>query len=240
MAIPLGKNRQFVILDHGIGEQVVGDLVELCLAGPIHLDLNRLADADGKNSLEAQMLHGAASGDTGRIENGGFGHDGDNSFHEDWKIGRAREMDKGKMPKRMKISRRDAKAQRVSLEKFLISPQRWNKGKSKASPSPPRCLDSNSQAEKLADVPANTDTTLCLDSNSQAEKLGACLLANFPVLCLDSNSQAEKLLDADGRWDNKLCLDSNSQAEKLFSTFLVDGSLLCLDSNSQAEKLFMI
>ena len=196
----------------------MGDLVELCLAGPIHLDLNRFADPDGKNSLEAQMLHGAASGDTGRIENGGFGHDGDNSFHEDWKIGRAREMDKGKMPKRMKISRRDAKAQRVSLEKFLISPQRWNKGKSKASPSPPRCLD----------------------SNSQAEKLGACLLANFPVLCLDSNSQAEKLLDADGRWDNKLCLDSNSQAEKLFSTFLVDGSLLCLDSNSQAEKLFMI
>ena len=102
MAIPLGKNRQFVILDHGIGEQVVGDLVELCLAGPIHLDLNRLADPDGKNSLEAQMLHGAASGDAGGIENGRFGHDGDNSFHEDWKIGRERVHDKPKSPKHQK------------------------------------------------------------------------------------------------------------------------------------------
>ena len=83
MAIALGKNLEFVILDHRIGKKVVGDLVELFLTRPIDFDLDRFADADRTDSLEAEMLHGLAGGNTGRIENGGFRHDGDNSFHEE-------------------------------------------------------------------------------------------------------------------------------------------------------------
>ena len=86
VAIPLGENLKLVILDHGIGEEVVGNLVELLgktwVIGPINLDFNRFADADGTDPFEAEMFHGAAGGYSGRIENGGFRHDGDNSFHE--------------------------------------------------------------------------------------------------------------------------------------------------------------
>ena len=60
----------------------MGDLVKLLLAGTFNLDLDRLADAYRADTMEAQMLHGLTGGDTGWIENCGFGHDGDNGFHE--------------------------------------------------------------------------------------------------------------------------------------------------------------
>jgi len=91
-----GKYVEFVILDHGVGEQVVGDLVELLLVGTIELDLDRFSDADGADSLESQMLHGTGGGDSGGIKDGGFGHDGDNGFHEVRKIGPLVEADKTK------------------------------------------------------------------------------------------------------------------------------------------------
>jgi hypothetical protein len=48
------------------------------------------------NSLEAEVLHGASSGNASWIENGGFRHDGDDSFHKEWKIGLKRRRDKMK------------------------------------------------------------------------------------------------------------------------------------------------
>jgi hypothetical protein len=83
----LGKNLELVILDHGIGEKVVGNLVELFLVGAIDFDLDRFSDADGADSLETKVLHGTTGGYSGGIKNGGFRHDGDDGFHELRKIG---------------------------------------------------------------------------------------------------------------------------------------------------------
>jgi hypothetical protein len=94
-----GKDLEFVILDHGIGKEVVGDLVKLGFRRVVDLDLDRLSDPDGADSLEAQVLHGAARGDACGIKDGGFWHDGDNGFHKERKIGLKRQRDKMKMGK---------------------------------------------------------------------------------------------------------------------------------------------
>jgi hypothetical protein len=94
--VTLGKDLEFVILHHGVGEEVVGDLVELLLIGSIDLDFNRFANADGTDSLEAEMLHRSSCGNTSRIENRGLRHDGDDSFHEEKKIGPSSPADKSK------------------------------------------------------------------------------------------------------------------------------------------------
>jgi hypothetical protein len=99
----LGKNLELVILDHGIGEEVVGDLVKLLFGRAIDLDLDRLADPDGADSLETKVLHGTAGGDSGWIEDGGFRHDGDNGFHKRLKIGLTTRRDKPKGKKAPKV-----------------------------------------------------------------------------------------------------------------------------------------
>jgi hypothetical protein len=97
VAATLGKDLELVILDHRIGEEVVTDLVELLLISSIDLDLDRLADADRADSLEAQVIHGAACGHSGRVKDGGFRHDGYDGFHKEWKIGLKRRRDKMKI-----------------------------------------------------------------------------------------------------------------------------------------------
>ncbi len=95
----LGKNPERVVLDHRIGEEIVTDLVELLLIGSLDFDLDRFADSDGTHSLESKMLHSSTGGHTGRVKDGGFRHDGDNGFHEKWKIGLQGTRDKGKIKK---------------------------------------------------------------------------------------------------------------------------------------------
>jgi hypothetical protein len=97
VAATLGKDLELVILDHRIGEEVVTDLVELLLISSIDLDLDRLADADRADSLEAQVIHGAACGHSGRVKDGGFRHNGNDGFHKEWKIGLKRRRDKMKI-----------------------------------------------------------------------------------------------------------------------------------------------
>ena len=99
VATTLGKNPERVILDHRIGEEIVTDLVKLLLIGSIDLDLNRFADTDGTHFFEAKMLHGSSGCHTGRVKDGGFRHDGDNGFHDEWKIGLQGKRDKGKIKK---------------------------------------------------------------------------------------------------------------------------------------------
>ena len=99
VVILLGENGELVILDHGIGKQVVSDLVELLFISAIDFDFDRFSNTNGANSLEAEILHSEAGGNSGGIKDGGFRHDGDNSFHEEWKIGVLRKMDKAKMGK---------------------------------------------------------------------------------------------------------------------------------------------
>ena len=77
----------------------MSDLVELLFISAIDFDFDRFSDTNGANPFEAEMLHGEAGGDSGGIKNGGFRHDGDNSFHEEWKIGRDGSYDKPKCPK---------------------------------------------------------------------------------------------------------------------------------------------
>jgi hypothetical protein len=95
----LGKNSERVVLDHRIGEEIVTDLVESLLIGSIDLNFNRFADTDGTYSFEAKMLHGSSGCHTGRVKDGGFRHDSDNGFHEEWKVGLQGKRDKGKIKK---------------------------------------------------------------------------------------------------------------------------------------------
>jgi len=77
----------------------VADLVKLFLIGVIDLDLNRFPNADGTDSLESQMFHGMAGGNSSWIKDGGFRHDGDDGFHEVRKIGLWKRRDKMKIEK---------------------------------------------------------------------------------------------------------------------------------------------
>jgi len=117
VATGLGEDLELVILDHRIGEEVVADLVKLLLIGSIDLDLNRFADADGTNSLEAEVLHSAASGYACWVEDGGFRHDGDDSFHKEWKIGRRGTIDKSKRVDEVK----SLKSEKEFLKKSCFS-----------------------------------------------------------------------------------------------------------------------
>jgi len=83
VVILLGENGELVILDHGIGKKIVSNLVELLFISAIDIDFDRFSDANRANPFKAEMLHGEAGGDSGGIKNGGFRHDGDNSFHEE-------------------------------------------------------------------------------------------------------------------------------------------------------------
>jgi hypothetical protein len=115
VATGLGEDLELVILDHRIGEEVVADLVKLHLICSIDFDLNRFADADGTNSLEAEVLHGATSGYACWIEDGGFRHDGDDSFHKEWKIGRESTIDKSKRVDEVKSLKSDEEFLKTSL-----------------------------------------------------------------------------------------------------------------------------
>ena len=74
-----------VILDHGIGQQLVGGLLEqrlgLGLVAALDLDVEHLALAHAGHALQAKRAQRAFDGLALRVENAGFQGDGDAGFH---------------------------------------------------------------------------------------------------------------------------------------------------------------
>ena len=86
-ALPAALTRHLdpIILDHGVGEQLFGGILQRGLGagavGALDLDVEHLALADACDSADAERFQRALDGLALRVENAGFQRDGDAGFH---------------------------------------------------------------------------------------------------------------------------------------------------------------
>src|SRR5471030_2705570 len=80
------------ILNHGVGEEVAAQFLELGLQlqtvarGRIQLDFHHFSGPDHAGAGQAQLVERIADGDALGIQHGGFRHDGDTCFHYSFNI----------------------------------------------------------------------------------------------------------------------------------------------------------